>query len=73
MKSSIYSKDHLYVVAQLKRARRTAGLNQQTVADKLGRTQSSISKIEAGQRRIDVVQLKRFAQLYEKPLEYFIE
>ena len=36
-------------------------------------TQSFISKIEAGQRRIDVVQLKEFAKIYKKSLDYFIK
>ena len=33
----------------------------------------NISKIEAGQRRIDVIQLKEFAKAYKKPLDYFLK
>lgn len=68
----IYSDEHKYLVSQLKKAREEAGLDQITVAKLLGRTQSYVSKVESGQRRIDVVQLKQFARIYKKPLDYFL-
>ena len=73
MTKTIYSKDHKFLVEQLKKARIEAGLDQEKVAELLGKTQSFISKIEAGQRRIDVVQLKEFAKTYKKSLDYFIK
>ena len=73
MRKTIYSKDHKFLVEQLKKARIEAGLDQEKVAELLGKTQSFISKIEAGQRRIDVVQLKKFAKTYKKSLDYFIK
>jgi len=73
MTKAIYSKDHQYIVEQLKRARQKAGLSQIEVAKLLERTQSHVSKIEAGQRRIDIVALKEFAKLYKKPLDFFIK
>jgi len=73
MSKGIYSKDHKYLVEQLKKARKEAGLDQSDVAKKLGKTQSYVSKIESGQRRIDVIQLKEFAKVYKRKLEYFIK
>ena len=73
MSKTIYSKDHKFLTEQLKKARLEAGLNQEKVAELLGKTQSYISKIEAGQRRIDVIQLKEFAKTYKKSLDYFIK
>lgn len=73
MSKAIYSEDHKFLVEQLKKARIEAELDQIKVAEILGKTQSYISKIESGQRRIDVVQLKEFARVYKKPLEYFIK
>ena len=64
--------EHMKIVTRLKEARIEAGLDQVAVAESLGKTQSYISKIESGQRRFDVLQLKAFAKLYEKPLEYFV-
>lgn len=71
MSKTIYSKEHKYIVKQLKKAREKAGLSQQEVAKFLNTTQSYVSKIESGQRKIDVVQLKKFAKLYKKSLSYF--
>ena len=73
MPRAIYSKEHEVIVEHLKRARLEAGLSQVDVADKLGRTQSYVSKIESAQRRFDVLQLKEFAKLYKKPLDYFVK
>ncbi len=63
MPREIYIKDHNEIVARLKAARVESGLGQIEVAKKLGRTQSYLSKIESGQRRFDVLQLKEFARL----------
>jgi len=60
------------VVENLRKAREDAGLRQEDVAQKLDKPQSYISKIERGERRIDVVELKAFARLYKKSLDYFI-
>lgn len=73
MGKTIYSKDHKFLVEQLKKARIEAGLDQAKVAELLGKTQSYISKIEGGQRRIDIFQLKVFAKVYKKPFDYFIK
>jgi len=73
MNKAIYTKDHKNVVGQLKKARIEAGLDQKEVAKILGRTQSYVSKVESGQRRIDVVQLKAFAKTYKKDLDYFVK
>ena len=73
MKKTLYSKEHKYLVEKLKEARMKSGFDQIKVAKLLGRTQSEISKIEAGQRRIDIVQLKEFAKIYKKDIGYFLK
>jgi transcriptional regulator with XRE-family HTH domain len=73
MPRAIYTKDHNEIVERLKEARIENGLGQVEVAKKLGRTQSYVSKIESGQRRFDVLQLKEFAKLYKKPLDFFVK
>jgi len=73
MTKAIFSKDHLYTVEQLKKARHEASLSQVEVVKLLGKTQSHLSKIEAGQRRLDIGQLKEFAKIYKKDLSFFIK
>ena len=73
MIKAIFSKDHKYTIKQLKKARLEAGLDQADVAKILGKTQPHISKIEAGQRRLDITQLKEFAKIYKKDLSFFIK
>ncbi len=72
MGKTIYSDDHRALIKKLIDARKEAELDQDKVARKLGKSQSYISKIESGQRRLDIVQLKQFAALYNKPLNYFL-
>jgi len=73
MSKTIYSKDHKFLVERLKKARIEAGLDQTSVAKLLGKTQSYVSKIESGQRRIDVIQLKNLAKIYKKLIDYFLK
>lgn len=73
MDKTIFTKAHQDLVVRLIKARKTAKLRQEDVAKKLGRTQSYVSKIEGGQRRVDTVQLNEFAAIYKKKLRYFIE
>jgi transcriptional regulator with XRE-family HTH domain len=73
MPKTIYSKEHKILVERLKKARKERGLDQEDVAKLLGVTQSYISKIESGQRRIDIVQLKAFGKIYRKKIEYFLK
>lgn len=58
-------------IQKLRQARLEAGLTQVDVGKKLKKPQAYVSKIERGERRIDVVELDELASLYNKPLEYF--
>ena len=58
---------------RLREARIQAGLTQTEVAVRLGKPQSYVSKCETGERRVDVVELHKFADLYKKRLEFFLE
>ncbi|MDD4900829.1 MAG: helix-turn-helix transcriptional regulator [Patescibacteria group bacterium] len=71
--SNLYSKEHKIIVQKLIKARLEVGLNQIEVAKKLGRSQSYLSKIESGQRKIDVVQLRKFAEIYKKDINFFLK
>jgi len=58
-------------IQKLRQARLEAGLTQVDVGKKLKKPQAYVSKIERGERRVDVVELQEFAKLYKKPLDYF--
>jgi transcriptional regulator with XRE-family HTH domain len=73
MAKTIYSKEHRNLVERLKTARKEKGLDQLAVAEILGVSQSYVSKMESGQRRIDIVQLKKLARIYKKDIDYFIK
>ena len=73
MSKSIYSKDYKGVLEMLKKARFEAGLKQEDVAQKLKKPQSYISKIERGERRVDITELKELAKIYKKNINFFVE
>jgi transcriptional regulator with XRE-family HTH domain len=72
MSKSIHSREYKKVIEKLKFAREESGLKQTEVAEKLDKPQSYISKIESGERRIDVAELKQFAKIYVKDINFFI-
>ena len=71
MSNSIYSNEYKRVLKKLKMARIEAGLTQVDVVQKLKKPQSYISKIERGERRVDIAELSILAKIYKKPLDYF--
>ena len=73
MAKSIYSKEYKNVIEKLKEARLEAVLKQEDVAKKLEKPQSYISKVERGERRLDVIELEAFAKLYKKSLDFFLK
>jgi DNA-binding transcriptional regulator YiaG len=73
MKKTIFSIEHKTLISKLRKARSEAGFQQQDVARILKRTQSFVSKLESGQRRVDAIQLKKLATIYKKPIDFFIK
>jgi DNA-binding XRE family transcriptional regulator len=53
---SIYSNEYQSLLAKLIAARKKRGITQQALADGLRRPQSYVSKIETGERRMDVIE-----------------
>ena len=72
MASSLYKKDRRFLCISLVRAREEANLTQKQVSETGIVSQSEISKIENGQRKIEFVVLVRLAELYGKSVDYFI-
>ena len=70
--ATLHSQEYESLVERLRKAREEAGLTQEAVAEVFGRPQSFLSKVESGERRIDPVELFHFADLYKKPVEWFL-
>ncbi len=63
MAKSIHRKEYAALIEAVRDARVAAGLTQTQVSQKLGRSQSFISDVETGKRRVDVVELRDIARL----------
>jgi transcriptional regulator with XRE-family HTH domain len=72
MKKSIHTNERTVFVGKLKKARVEAGLTQAEVAEKLGCSQSWVSKVELGELRVEAIWLNRLAKLYGKSVSYFL-
>ena len=55
--------------ARLKEAREYRGFSQEEVAQHLGVPRTAISLIESGSRRVEALELRRFAKLYQTTME----
>jgi len=73
MPKTIQSSEYKKVVEKLKQARLEAGLTQKDVSGRINKPQSYVSKVEAGEQRVDIIELKIYAELYKKSLNYFIK
>lgn len=71
MGESIYSREYKLFIERLRKVRLEAGLTQVQAARKLKKPQSYVSKIERGERRIDVVELKWMLKIYKTELRKF--
>lgn len=65
--------DRRQIGARLRETREYLDLSQDEVAKFMKMPRSAISLIESGERRVDAVELKRFAELYQQPLSHFID
>ena len=69
---STYAKEYRLLLKRLRAARLAAGMKQEDVATAFKRHQSFVSKVEAGERRIDPIELWHLARLYGKPIAFFL-
>lgn len=62
MSSSIFTQRHQEFIAFIASVRRAAGLTQVELAERLGKPQSFVSKVERGERRLDVIEFCQVAE-----------
>lgn len=73
LKNSIYTEEYQKFLIQFRKARKEAKLTQAKVAKILNQPQSYVSKCESGEKRIDIIELARFAKIYKKSIDYFLD
>ena len=73
MEKTIYSREYEIVLRLLREARENAGMTQVQLAKKLKLTQSFVSKIERGDRRLDIVQLRTLCREFGISLLEFVK
>jgi transcriptional regulator with XRE-family HTH domain len=69
---SIHNEDYKKLLILLREIRQEAGLTQVALAERLQSDQTIISKIETGERRIDVLELREICTAIGISLEQFI-
>jgi len=72
MNRNEYSKKRRFLSGRLIEAREQAGLSQKQVSDSKIVSQSELSKIENGVRRVDFLILLELAKFYNRPITFFI-
>lgn len=72
MKKTIHSKEQKILIEQLYQVRVSAGFTQNELSLKLKVPQSFISKIESGERRLDIIELRTLCKALNTDLAEFI-
>lgn len=68
MEKSITTPEYHVFLKLLQEKRQAVGLTQIEVAERIGETQSFVSKIERGELRLDFLQLRTFCQAIDTDL-----
>jgi transcriptional regulator with XRE-family HTH domain len=73
MEKSIHSREYAVLLEVLREARLRAGLTQVELAARLKKSQSFVSKVEVGETRIDVIQLRTICAAVGTTLPTFVD
>ena len=69
---SPYDPRYQAMLKRLCKARKEAGVTQEQVAERLGLVQPLVSRLEAGERKIDPIEFEELCKLYGKPATFFL-
>lgn len=62
MPSSIFTQRHQDLIGFIASTRKAAGITQAELAGRMGKPQSFMSKVERGERRLDVIEFCQVAE-----------
>jgi transcriptional regulator with XRE-family HTH domain len=72
MQKTVVSREYRVFLDLLRETRLNAGVTQIDLAERLDETQSFVSKCERGERRLDLVEVRRWCQSLQYPFPEFI-
>jgi transcriptional regulator with XRE-family HTH domain len=73
MRKSIHTSQYKTLLKLLIRVREARGITQVTLARRLQMTQSAVSKVERGERRLDVIELHTWCAALRVPFLQFAD
>ncbi len=71
VKSKTDKQERLVIGQRLQDTRKYLGFTQEEVADHLGVNRTALVEIEKGNRKIEALELKKLAKLYQQPIIHF--
>lgn len=72
MEKSVFTREYAVLLRLLRETRIAADVTQIQLAERLGQSQSFVSKCERGERRIDLIQLRMICQVLGVTLPEFV-
>ena len=71
-KKTIHGKEYHAIISMLRDLRENKNVTQKELADRIDSEQTFISKIETGERRLDIIELKNICEALGEDLVAFI-
>lgn len=72
MRKSLYTKHNQIFLSMLRDSRHRVRLRQSDLADILGLAQATVSKVERGERRLDVIELREWLAALGQDYQKFV-
>ena len=72
LRESLESKNYSNIRNKLVILRKESNLTQRGLAEKLSVNQSYVSKVELGQRRLDILELRKYLKALNYPINQFL-
>jgi transcriptional regulator with XRE-family HTH domain len=72
MEKSVHTREYAVLLRLLRETRRAAGFTQVQLAERIGESQSHLSKMERGEVRLDLVQLRTICLALGTTLPTFV-
>jgi transcriptional regulator with XRE-family HTH domain len=71
MEKSVHTREYAVLLELLRETRRAAGVTQVQLAERIGESQSHLSKLERGEVRLDLIQMRTICRALGTTLPAF--